>query len=107
MRMTFDRNTGTGYIRISSKPEAIADSWPLPWRVHGIGVVLDLDDQRRVLGVELLGSPGHGPEDMLAAIGSGAIADAAASEGFEVPSLEGNPNMTVQHCDRPALVAAD
>jgi len=105
--MTFDRDTSTGYIKISSKLEAIADSWPLDGHVCGIGVVLDLDAQRRVLGVELLGIPGSGPEDMLAAIASGAIAAAAATEGFEVPALEGNPDITVQQSDRPALVGAN
>lgn len=107
MRMTFDRDTGTGYLRISSKLEAIADSWPLDGHVGGIGVVLDLDGRRRVLGVELLGIPGSGPEDLLSAIASGTIAEAAATEGFKVPALEGNPDITVQHSDRPALVGAN
>lgn len=105
--MTFDRDTGTGYLRISSKPEAIADSWPLDRHVDGISVVLDLDARRRVLGVELLGIPGRGPEDLLAAIASGAIAEACATEGFKVPALAGTAGITVQPSDRSALVGAN
>jgi hypothetical protein len=107
LRMTFDRDTGTGYIRMSSTLEAIADSWPLDGHVGGIGIVVDLDGRRRVLGVELLGVPGRGPEDILAAIASGAIAKACATEGFKVPALAGNPGITIQHSDRPVLVGAD
>ena len=106
MRMTFDRDTGTGYIRISSTLEAIADSWPLDRHVDGIGVVVDLDGRRRVLGVELLGIPGRGPEDLVAAIASGAIAKACAAEGFQVPALACNPGITVQPSDRPVLLGA-
>ncbi|GER23258.1 hypothetical protein NCCP1664_17540 [Zafaria cholistanensis] len=105
--MTYDQNTGTGYIRISSKLEAIADSWPLDGHVDGIGVVLDLDSQRRVLGIELLGMPGHGPKDMVAAIASGAIAEASATEGFELPALGSNPDIIVQPSHRTTLVEAN
>lgn len=97
MNMTFDAGACAAYIRLSSTVCAVDDSWPLDPSIAGIDdVILDLDLDRNLLGLEILGKQGNGPETILFAIADGSIADALASEGFDCPRLPGNPEIAVQ-----------
>lgn len=98
MKMTFDAEACAANIRLSSGASTVADSWPIEEFIVGIDdVILDLDHNRHVLGLELLVKQGHGIEAILAAIADGSLADALASEGFDCPQLRGNPDITVQN----------
>lgn len=97
MKMTFDAEAGAAYIQLVPKIETVDDSWPLDGPIAGINdVIVDLDGDRNVLGVEILCRDGEGPERILAAIADETIANALAAEGFEVPRLRGNPVVSVQ-----------
>ncbi len=97
MKMTFDAGACAAYIRLSSVVCAVDDSWPLGVSIAGIDdVILDLDPNRNMLGLEILGKQGNGPEGILVAIADGSIADALSSEGFDCPRLRGKPEITVQ-----------
>jgi uncharacterized protein YuzE len=95
MRMTYNRDAGTGYLHVGTG--TVADSWPLDGHGTGLDIVVDLDDHQNVVGVELLGARGGGPEPILAAIASGAAYDAAASQGFDVPALRHDPTVTYEY----------
>lgn len=98
MKMTYDAEAGAAYIQIASRVAMVDDSWPLESLVAGSNdVILDLDTDRNVLGVELLGRIGDGPAAILAAIADESIANALTAEGFECPELWGNPSITIQH----------
>jgi len=96
VKMTFDADVCAAYIRLAPRIGTVADSWPLDGHVAGLDVIIDLDAERTVLGVELLGRIGEVPERILEAIASGAVAEALTAEGFDVPALRGNPEITVQ-----------
>ena len=66
--MTFDFEVCAAYIQLGPKIETVADSWPLDGPVARLDVIVDLDAERNVLGVEMLGPIGDGPEHILTAI---------------------------------------
>ena len=101
MRMTFDAEACAAYIQLAPKITTVDDSWPLDGFIAGIDdVIVDLDADRNVLGVEILGKDGDGPQSILAAIADESIANALAAEGFNCLELRGNPGITIQSIDR-------
>ena len=62
MKMTFDAEVCAAYIQLVPRVGTVADSWPLDEPVAGLDVIIELDEERNVLGVELLGRIGDGPE---------------------------------------------
>lgn len=101
MKMTFDAEACAAYVQLASRIATVDDSWHLDSLVAGVNdVIVDLDADRNVLGVELLGRLGDGPEAILAAIADESIANALAAEGFECPELRGNPGIAIQRIDR-------
>lgn len=96
MRMTFDAAACASYIQLFPQVDNVADSCPLDCVVLGINdVIVDLDADGNVLGIEILGRQGDGPEPIMAAIADESIANALAAEGFEVPQLRGNPDIGI------------
>lgn len=97
MKMTFDAEVCAAYIQLASEIATVDDSWPLDGFIAGIDdVIVDLNADRNVLGIEILGKYGDGPEIILAAIADGGVANALAAEGFDCPELRGNPDITIQ-----------
>lgn len=97
MKLMFDGEACAAYIRLSSVACAVDDSWPLDALIADIDdVILDLDSDRNILGIEILGRQGNGSETILAAIADGSVAAALTAEGFDCPQLRANPEITVQ-----------
>lgn len=100
MKMTFDAEACAAYIQLAPAISTVDDSWPLDCDISGIhDVIVDIKADGRVLGIEILGQPGDGPETILAAIADERIAVSLASEGFDCPMLRGNPDITIHHID--------
>lgn len=98
MKMTYDAEASAAYIQLASRVTPVDDSRSLEILIAGINeVVLDLDSNHELVGVELLGRVDAGPEAILAAIANESIANAVAAEGFECPELRGNPSIDVKH----------
>jgi uncharacterized protein YuzE len=97
MKITFDAEVCAAYIQLVPKITQVDDSWPLDGFVPGLDdVIVDLDPERKVLGIEILGKYGDGPEAILAAIADESVYKALAAEGFNCPELRGNPEITIQ-----------
>lgn len=94
MTMTHDRAAGAAYIRVATG--TVHESWPIDEVSTHLEVIVDVDSERRVLGVEILGRPGDGPQPILDAIDDHTIAHALADAGFDVPQLRDNPTLAVQ-----------
>ena len=100
MQMTFDAEACAAYIKLVPENTKVNNSWPLEGFIPGIDdVILDLDAENNVLGVEILGKANGGPKAILAAIVDESIANLMALEGFECPQLHGNPEITVKRID--------
>lgn len=89
------------YVQLASRLATVDDWWHLDGAVAGINnVIVDLDADCNVLGVELLDRLDHGPQAIRAAIADESIANALAAEGFDCRALRGNPGIAIQHIDR-------
>lgn len=98
MKITFDAEVCAAYIQLVPQITQVDDSWSLDGFVPGTDdVIVDLDPERKVLGIEILGKHGDSPEAILAAIADESVYKALAAEGFNCPELRGNPDITIQH----------
>lgn len=97
MKMTFDAEACAAYIQLVPSITKVDDSWPLDGFISGVDdVIVDLDADCIVLGVDILGKDGYGLSGILRAVEDESIANVMALEGFECPQLRGNPEITVK-----------
>ncbi|MFJ2619247.1 DUF2283 domain-containing protein [Glutamicibacter sp. NPDC087344] len=97
--MTFDAEACAAYIKLSGRSATVEDSYPLEVSLPGItDVILDFDADRHLLGIEILGRLGDGPESILAALSSGRLADALQTEKISCPAaLRENPQIKIHN----------